>query len=129
MAAVPRRIISRDAEYVATMRQIIGMGYTHLDTAESYGKNHCEEIVGQAIKAFDRKDIFVTTKVAPEHLHADDVIKAAEGSLRRLEVDAIDLYLIHWPNAQHSAGRHLSRSQFLACRWSRQTRWSQQLQR
>lgn len=89
---------SRDAESIATMQQIIGMGYTHIDTAESYGKNHCEEIVGQAIKAYDRKDIFITTKVAPEHLHADDVIKAAEGSLRRLDVDAIDLYLIHWPN-------------------------------
>ncbi|MCC6458210.1 MAG: aldo/keto reductase [Caldilineaceae bacterium] len=89
---------SRDAESIATMRTIIGMGYTHLDTAESYGKNHCEEIVGQAIKAFDRSDIFITTKVAPEHLRALDVIKAAEGSLRRLDVDAIDLYLIHWPN-------------------------------
>ena len=89
---------SRDAEAIATMQQIIGLGYTHIDTAESYGKTHCEEIVGQAIKAYDRKDIFITTKVAPEHLHADDVIKAAEGSLRRLDVDAIDLYLIHWPN-------------------------------
>ncbi len=99
---------SRDAESIATMRQIIGMGYTHLDTAESYGKNHCEEIVGQAIKAFDRDDIFVTTKVAPEHLHAYDVIKAAEGSLRRLEVDAIDLYLIHWPNANIALGETFS---------------------
>jgi diketogulonate reductase-like aldo/keto reductase len=89
---------SHDAESIATMRQIIEMGYTHLDTAESYGKNHCEEIVGQAIKAYNRNDIFITTKVAPEHLHADEVITAAEGSLRRLDVDAIDLYLIHWPN-------------------------------
>jgi diketogulonate reductase-like aldo/keto reductase len=89
---------SRDEESISTMRQIIGMGYTHIDTAESYGKNHCEEIVGQAIKAFRREDIFITTKVAPEHLHADNVLKAAEGSLRRLDVGSIDLYLIHWPN-------------------------------
>lgn len=89
---------SQDAEQIATMREIIGLGYTHIDTAESYGKNHCEEIVGQAIKDFDRNEIFITTKVAPEHLHAKDVITAAEGSLRRLDVDAIDLYLIHWPN-------------------------------
>jgi diketogulonate reductase-like aldo/keto reductase len=89
---------SRDEESIATMRQIIGMGYTHIDTAESYGKNHCEEIVGQAIKSFRRDDIFITTKVSPEHLRADDVITAAEGSLRRLDVNAIDLYLIHWPN-------------------------------
>jgi diketogulonate reductase-like aldo/keto reductase len=89
---------SRDQESIATMRQIIGMGYTHIDTAESYGRNHCEEVVGQAVKAFRRDDIFITTKVSPEHLHAADVIKAAEGSLRRLDVDYIDLYLIHWPN-------------------------------
>src|SRR5215203_1497728 len=82
---------SQDEQYVATMRQIIEMGYTHIDTAESYGKNHCEDIEGQAIKAFDRQDIFITTKVAPEHLSAADVITAAEGSLRRLDVDAIDL--------------------------------------
>lgn len=94
----PTADYSQDAESIATMRQIIEMGYTHLDTAESYGKNHCEEIVGQAIKAFNRRDIFITTKVAPEHLRADDVITAAEGSLRRLDVDTIDLYLIHWPN-------------------------------
>jgi diketogulonate reductase-like aldo/keto reductase len=93
---------SRDAESIATMQKIIGMGYTHIDTAESYGKNHCEEIVGQAIKGFDRDDIFLTTKVAPEHLRANDVIKAAEGSLRRLDVSYIDLYLIHWPNKEIS---------------------------
>jgi diketogulonate reductase-like aldo/keto reductase len=89
---------SQDEHYVATMHAIIAMGYTHIDTAESYGKNHCEEIVGKAIKGFDRDSIFITTKVAPEHLRADDLIRAAEGSLRRLEISAIDLYLIHWPN-------------------------------
>jgi diketogulonate reductase-like aldo/keto reductase len=89
---------SRDDDYVATMREIIGMGYTHIDTAESYGKNHCEEIVGKAIKAFNRDDLFITSKVAPENLRTDDVLRAAEGSLRRMDISAIDLYLIHWPN-------------------------------
>jgi diketogulonate reductase-like aldo/keto reductase len=91
---------SQDEQYIATMRQIIQMGYTHIDTAESYGQSHCEEIVGQAIKSFDRGEVYLTTKVARENLHADDVIKAAEGSLRRLNVNAIDLYLIHWPNLE-----------------------------
>jgi diketogulonate reductase-like aldo/keto reductase len=89
---------SRDDEAVAMLRRLIELGYTHLDTAESYGKNHCEELVGQAIQTFDRGDIFITTKVAPEHLHQRDVITALEGSLRRLDVDYVDLYLIHWPN-------------------------------
>lgn len=89
---------NHDAESIQTMRVLIGLGYSHIDTAESYGRNHCEEIVAQAIKAYHRNELFLTTKVAPEHLQARDVIKAAEGSLRRLDVNAIDLYLIHWPN-------------------------------
>jgi diketogulonate reductase-like aldo/keto reductase len=89
---------SRDAESIAMLRRLIEMGYTHLDTAESYGKNHCEEVVGQAIKAFDRGQVFITTKVAPEHLRYADVHSALAGSLRRLDTDYVDLYLIHWPN-------------------------------
>jgi diketogulonate reductase-like aldo/keto reductase len=89
---------SRDQESIAMLRRLIELGYTHLDTAESYGKNHCEELVGQAIQAFDRDDLFITTKVAPEHLRERDVLKALEGSLGRLGLDYVDLYLIHWPN-------------------------------
>lgn len=89
---------SQDAESIAMLRRLIEMGYTHLDTAESYGKNHCEELVGQAIKAFDRDHVFITTKVSPDHLRYADVHKAIEGSLRRLETDYVDLYLIHWPS-------------------------------
>ena len=89
---------SRDEEDVATMRRLIAMGYTHLDTAESYGRGHSEDLVGQAIKAFPRESVFVTTKVAPEHFHTQDVIRAAEDSLRRLDINSIDLYLLHWPN-------------------------------
>lgn len=89
---------SRDEESIAMLRRLIEMGYTHLDTAESYGKNHCEELVGQAIKAFDRSQVFITTKVSPEHLRYADVHKAIEGSLRRLDTDYVDLYLIHWPS-------------------------------
>ncbi len=89
---------SRDDESVAMLRRLIEMGYTHLDTAESYGKNHCEELVGRAIKAFDRNQVFITTKVAPEHLRYAGVHNAIEGSLRRLDTDFVDLYLIHWPS-------------------------------
>lgn len=89
---------SRDAQDIATMQELIRLGYTHIDTAEYYGRNHCEEIVGQATKAFPREAIFITTKVSPQHFCAADVIRAAEGSLRRLDVASIDLYLLHWPN-------------------------------
>ena len=91
---------SRDDEMVEIIEQAIEMGYTHIDTAESYGKNHCEELVGRAIKAFDRDELFITTKVAPDHLRYDDVHTAIRGSLQRLDTDYVDLYLIHWPNEQ-----------------------------
>lgn len=89
---------SADAETIETLQQLIDMGYTHVDTAESYGANHCEELVGQAIQNFKREDLFITTKVSPKNLRYPDVLNALHGSLKRLQTDYIDLYLIHWPN-------------------------------
>ncbi len=75
------------------------IGYTHFDTAEYYAAGHCEELVGRAIRksGVDRARVFITTKVSPEHLAYDNTIRACENSLRRLKMDYIDLYLIHWP--------------------------------
>ncbi len=56
---------SQDNALIAAMRQFIDMGYTHIDTAEGYGATHTEEFVGQAIKGYDRNDLFITTKVSP----------------------------------------------------------------
>jgi len=72
----------------------VSLGATHVDTAEIYGT---EGIVGKAIQK-DRDKIFLATKVSPDHLHYDDVIKAAEGSLSRLNTRVLDLYMIHWPS-------------------------------
>ena len=77
---------------------MIEMGYTHLDTAEAYGGTHTEELVGQAIRAFRREEVFITTKVSPEHLRYGDVLRACHDSLTRLGTGYIDLYLIHWPS-------------------------------
>ena len=89
---------SRDDELTELLQRIIRMGYTHLDTAEYYGGTHTEELVGRAIQAFERRDVFVTTKVSPEHLSYADVHKSLDASLHRLQTDYIDLYLIHWPS-------------------------------
>lgn len=89
---------SRDDEMVGIIEQAVDMGYTHIDTAEAYGKNHCEELVGRAIKAFDRENLFITTKVSPDHITYDGVHNAIQGSLKRLDTDYVDLYLIHWPS-------------------------------
>ncbi len=92
------RDTSEDAEGIAAIKKAIELGYLHIDTAEMYGAGHSEELVGLAIKDFDRESLFITTKVLPEHLRYNDCIKAAESSLKRLKTDYIDLYLIHIPN-------------------------------
>ncbi len=93
-----KRDTSQDKESVAGIKKAVELGYTHIDTAEMYGAGHSEELVGFAIKDIERESLFITTKVLPEHLRYNDCIKAAEGSLKRLKTDYIDLYLIHVPN-------------------------------
>jgi len=87
-----------DASLIA-LRSALEIGYTHFDTAEYYAAGHSEELLGRAIRETKtkRKDVFVTTKVSPDNLSYDDVLYSCENSLRRLSMDYIDLYLIHWP--------------------------------
>ncbi|MHB1868892.1 MAG: aldo/keto reductase [Nitrososphaerales archaeon] len=80
---------------VAPLRLGISLGATHIDTAEIYGT---EEVVGKAIEGI-RDEVFLATKVWSDHLRYDDVLRAAEGSLKRLNVEYVDLYTIHWPNS------------------------------
>jgi len=68
-----------------------------IDTAEIYARGHSEEVVAQAVKS-QRENVFIATKVSPENLQYDDVIRSCESSLKRLETSFIDLYQIHWPN-------------------------------
>jgi diketogulonate reductase-like aldo/keto reductase len=76
------------------LRRGIEHGACLIDTAEIYGT---EEIVGQAIRG--RRDrVFVASKVAPRHFRRRELITAADNSLKRLELDHIDLYQLHWPN-------------------------------
>ena len=86
------------------LRKGISLGATHVDTAEIYGT---EEAVGHAIGDL-RNQVFLTTKVSPDHFRYDDVIEAAEGSLRRLGTDRIDLYLLHWPSPDIPIGETMS---------------------
>lgn len=87
----------RGAEYVEAMRLGIQLGMCLIDTAEIYGEGRSEELIGQAIEGMRRR-VFLCTKFSGEHSAYEDVIKAAEGSLRRLKTDWIDLYYPHWPS-------------------------------
>jgi 2,5-diketo-D-gluconate reductase B len=82
---------------VNAVKTALATGYRHIDTAEIYQN---EEEVGTAIKesGIPREDIFLTSKVWQSELTAERVIKACELSLKRLQTNYIDLYLIHWPD-------------------------------
>lgn len=86
-----------DQQQVETLEFGIQNGLTLIDTAEVYGAGHSEELVGRATQG-KRSSAFIATKVSPEHLSYHDVLASAEGSLRRLKTDYIDLYQVHWPN-------------------------------
>ncbi len=90
---------SLDSASLTALRSALETGYTHFDTAEFYAAGHSEELVGRAVRETNtkREDVFITTKVSPEHLSCNDVIRSCENSLRRLKLEYIDLYLIHWP--------------------------------
>lgn len=83
---------------IALLKTALEHGITTFDTAEGYGAGASELIVGEALKE-NRHNCVIATKVLPDHLHKADVRKAAEGSLKRLGTDYIDLLYVHWPNA------------------------------
>jgi diketogulonate reductase-like aldo/keto reductase len=83
------------AEEVAALRLGIDLGMTLIDTAEMYGEGAAEKVVADAIE--DQRDrVFIVTKVYPHNASATKLPKACERSLKRLRIDAIDLYLLHW---------------------------------
>jgi diketogulonate reductase-like aldo/keto reductase len=86
-----------DEMAVRALRRGIELGITLIDTAEMYGGGHSEEVVGMAIKGL-REKVFIATKVWYTNLRYDDVLRSAEKSLKRLQIDTIDLYQVHWPN-------------------------------
>jgi 2,5-diketo-D-gluconate reductase B len=74
-------------------------GYRHIDTAWKYGT---ERGVGEGMRAsgVPRSEIFLTTKVTHEYLRADDFARSVDESLKNLDVDYVDLLLVHWPNPE-----------------------------
>lgn len=90
---------SKDAVSLTALRAALEVGYTHFDTAEIYADGHSEELLGRAVRETRtaRERVFITSKVDPGHLSYEDVLKSCEDSLRRLNTEYLDLYLIHWP--------------------------------
>lgn len=87
-----------DEADITAIRRAVEAGITHIDTAEMYAAGRAEEMVAEAVDGLDRTALFIVSKVLPENLSYDDVLRAAEGSLKRLRTDYLDLYLVHKPN-------------------------------
>ena len=95
---------ARQAQEVASLRLAFEIGYRVIDTAEMYGEGGAEAVVGEALRAafaagLPREHMRVVSKVYPHNASATGVIAACERSLRRLGLDHIDLYLLHWPGS------------------------------
>ena len=88
----------KEEESIDAILRAHELGVNFIDTAEAYGGGHSEEIVGKAIKKLDREEVVLATKVVGGHLRYNDVIKACEGSLKRLGLKEIDVYQVHWPD-------------------------------
>lgn len=88
-----------DPTALTALRTALEVGYAHFDTAEGYAAGHSEELLGRAVRETNtkRESIFVTTKISPEHLRYEQVFNSCQNSLRRLHMEYVDLYLIHWP--------------------------------
>jgi diketogulonate reductase-like aldo/keto reductase len=83
------------AEEIATLRLGLDRGVTLIDTAEMYGEGRAEQLVGEAISG-RRDEVFLVTKIYPHNATRRGAPQACERSLRRLQTDRIDLYLLHW---------------------------------
>ncbi len=84
------------AQEIKALQTGIEHGLTIIDTAEMYGEGLSEELVGEAIKPFPRDTLTLVTKVYPWHASREKMRLSLEHSLKRLQTDFVDLYLLHW---------------------------------
>jgi diketogulonate reductase-like aldo/keto reductase len=86
---------TRDKEWIEVIQQNIAEGVMHFDTAEGYSGGHSEELLGQAIKGLPRKKFIIASKVSGSNQSYEGILKACQASLKRLQTDYIDLYMLH----------------------------------
>ncbi|MBF0842104.1 aldo/keto reductase [Staphylococcus lentus] len=83
-------------EEIDAIQFAINQGANVIDTAEMYGDGASEELIGEAIQSYDREKLYIISKVHPENASRDKVLTSIDNSLKRLRIDYIDLYLLHW---------------------------------
>ena len=92
---VPLRAGARE-EAIRALQAGIDLGMVHIDTAEMYGDGGAETLVGEAIAGLPRERLFLVSKVLPQHATFEGTIKACHASMKRMRVDYLDCYLLHW---------------------------------
>lgn len=95
------------ADVNAVVRAAVDNGINYFDTAEAYNEGRSEESLGIALKGVPREKAVVGTKVSPDNCYPGTLAEHCERSMKRLGVDYIDLYMIHWPIHPHSI-RHFT---------------------
>ncbi len=80
----------------------IDMGINYFDTAEVYNEGRSESSLGKAIRGITRDRLLIGTKISPSNCYKKILIEHCESSLKRLQTDYIDLYMVHWPIHSHS---------------------------
>ncbi len=86
---------SKDDAEVKAIRAALDSGITHIDTAESYGNGHAEEILKKALQGYDRTKLIIATKVSANNQTYEGIHKSFNASLERMGLEYVDLYLLH----------------------------------
>ena len=86
---------SAAADVIAALRRGLDLGLTHIDTAEMYGSGASERIIGKAIEG-RRDEVFLVSKVLPNHASIKGTLAACDKSLAHLRTDRLDCFLLHW---------------------------------
>jgi len=89
-----------DEADIKAIKSAIDFGITHIDTAEKYAQGYAEKLVAKAIKEYDRSKLFIVSKADKLNFKYDNLLRSCENSLKRLEADYLDLYLLHAPSLE-----------------------------
>ena len=92
----------------SAVKKGIQLGMKHIDTAELYGMGKAESVLGDIVQDYPRDELFITSKLFPMHFSYKSMKKAANKTLKRLGIDYLDLYLIHWPSSLISIEKEMN---------------------
>ena len=84
------------AREISALRTGVGAGMRLIDTAEMYGGGRSEKLVGEAIANTPREELFLVSKVLPENAGEKHIFQCCDATMKRMGVDYLDLYLLHW---------------------------------